>query len=428
MEKIENSLKQLSQIWEKFQIEWYLNIYKNKTKELSYSPVWDEITVSQDTDISLVLNIVKNNKKLTIKLNSLSYNELCDKIKDNLWLLEISSPDPDIYVFPVKNTINVDEIKFDIDAISGDFLLTQWQKVKNYKFSPNVSIEAFSYSLNIEERYFLNSFWAFKSHKSSQNSYFLGLYYDTPEFSDTEYEVSYSLKNENITSDFIEKTQEKLLTKINPQISKLKSGVYNVTFKNNLAGDFLDILLSSISGEKIRQWISFLKKENIWKKIVVDNLNIKSIHNIDNSPFNRFFDSEWIDTKDVFIIKDWILSEIFLDSKNAKKYKKDPIWNPTYANIELIWEKNKDFLKNSQFIFTNLMGLHTIDYSTGKFALEWEWFEINNWEIWNFIKNVSISWNILDLFSQINSIWDDIYEHSAIKTGSITFKNQQIII
>lgn len=428
MDKIENSLKQISQIWEKFGIEWYLNIYKNKSKELSYSPVWDEITVSQDSDINLVLNIVKNNKKLTIKLNSLSYDDLCDKINDNLWLLDVSSSDPDIYVFPVKNTINVDEIKFDIDAISWDFLLYQWNIVKNYKFSSNVSIEAFSYSLNIEERYFLNSFGAFKSHKSSQNSYFLGLYYETPEFSDTEYEVNYSLKNESITSDFIEKIQAKLLAKTNPQKSKLKSWVYNVTFKNNLAGDFLDILLSGCSGEKIRQWISFLKKEDIWKKIAINNLNIKSIHSIGNSPFNRFFDSEWIDTNDIFIIKDWILKEIFLDSKNAKKYNKNPNWNPTYANIELIWEKNKDFLKDSQFLFTNLMWLHTIDYSTGKFALEWEWFEINNWEIWNFIKNVSISWNILDLFSQINSIWDDIYQHSAIKTGSITFKNQQIII
>ncbi|EKD66027.1 MAG: hypothetical protein ACD_49C00067G0013 [uncultured bacterium (gcode 4)] len=428
MEKIEKSLKQLSQIWQEFNIEWYLNIYETKSKEISFTPVWDEISVSQDTDVSLILNIIKNNKKLTIKQNSLSYEDLCDKIKDNLWLLEVGSADSDIYMFPTKNSLDVDEIKFDIDDISWDFLLSQRNKVKNYKFSPNISVEAFSYSLNSENRYFINSLGASKSHKSTQNSYFLWLYYDTLNFSDTEYEVFYSSNYENVTSDFIAKTEQKLLAKVNPQKSQLKSWFYNVTFKNNLAGDFLDILLSWCSGEKIRQWISFLKKWDIWKKIVTDKLNIKSIHNIDSSPFNRFFDSEWIDTKDLFIIKNWVLDEIFLDSKNAKKYSKDPNWNPTYANIALIWDKTKDFLKNTNFLFTNLMWLHTIDFSTGKFALEWEWFEVNNWKIWNFVKNVSISWSILDLFLSLDSIWDDIYEHSAIKTGSITFLNQNIII
>jgi hypothetical protein len=40
--------------------------------------------VSEDSDINLVLNIIKNNKKLTIKLNSISYEDLCSKIEDNL--------------------------------------------------------------------------------------------------------------------------------------------------------------------------------------------------------------------------------------------------------------------------------------------------------------------------------------------------------
>ncbi|MCK9272227.1 TldD/PmbA family protein [Candidatus Gracilibacteria bacterium] len=428
MEKIENSLKQLSQIWQKFQIEGYLNIYKSKSKEISFTPVGDEILVSEDSDINLVLNIIKNNKKLTIKLNSISYEDLCSKIEDNLGLLDVGTADSDIYLYPVKNILDINEIKFDIDEISGDFLLKQRNKVKNFEYASNISIEGFSYSLNVDERYFINSLGAFKSHKSSQNTYFLGLYYNTHEFSDTEYEVFYSSNCELVTSDFISKTQDKLLSKINPQTSKLNSGIYNVTFKNNLAGDFLDILLSSVSGEKIRQGISFIKKDDIGKKIVTDKLNIKSIHNIDNSPFNRFFDSEGIDTEDITIIKNGVLSEIFLDSKNAKKYGKEPVGNPTYANIELIGDKKNDFLKNSSFLFTNLMGLHTIDYSTGKFALEGEGFEINNSKIGNFIKNVSISGNILDLFGNIESFGNDIYEHSAIKSGSITFKNQQIII
>ena len=74
------------------------------------------------------------------------------------------------------------------------------------------------------------------------------------------------------------------------------------------------------------------------------------------------------------------------------------------------------------------MAFHTVDEATGKFSLNWEWYLLDeNGEKVDYIKNISLSWDILNLFSSIKSIWDDFKENGNFKVPSISFSGQRVI-
>ncbi|MBP8017155.1 hypothetical protein KAZ01_04055, partial [Candidatus Gracilibacteria bacterium] len=328
----------------------------------------------------------------------------------------------------IKNNISFDERKFEIKNIKKDFLLKQWKTVKNFKYNKNISIESFSYGLEEREKIFLNSLGSYKIYKNTFCGHALELYYTYSDFSDVEYESKISSLNQNIDLNFIKNIQEKLLRKSNPEKTKLNNGKYNITFDARLVGEFLNIITNACSGEKIRQNQSMFSIKDLGKNALDDKLTLVTNPSINLSAYNRKFDNEGISTEKLIIIKNGVLENIFLDSKNAKKFKQKPTGNPNFSNLELIGEFSKDYLKTSSFLFTNLMALHTIDMITGKFALQGEGFEIKNGKLGNFIKNVGISGDLKSLFSSIYKLGDNIYTNSNIFTPGITFKNQNIIV
>ncbi len=427
MWKIKNEISKISWIWEKFNIEWFLNVHKTISKELSYSPLWNEIWIHENIDISASINIFKDNRKLILKIENVSLKNIEKLIKDNLFLLEISDKDEDNVLYPVNDKTFLDSRKFQINDIKWDFFVSQWEKIKNFQFKEKLSIEWFGYSLSEQESYFINSKGAYKEQQWSYCNYSLALFYNDENFSDSDYMVKYSTINDDITDDFLNEIQEKILKKTNPQESFLSSGSHDIVIKNELAAEFWELLMSACSWENIRQNQSFFNKDDIWKIITNKDISVISNPKKDDSVFNRLFDSEWITTEKITIIENWSLKNIFLNSKNAKKFNLKPTWNPDYANLEIIWKYDSDYLSGCSFVFTSFLWMHTIDSTTWKFALEWEWFEINDWKVWNFVKNVWFSWNIKDLFLNLDKIWNDTYTYWNVFSPSLSFKNQTLI-
>lgn len=427
MTKIEKELEEIKWIWKKFSIEWYLNVFKMSLKEISFSPLWNEISLHENTEIWWSINIFRNFKKLNIKTSDFSYANIVKLIEKNLFLLEIWDKDEDNQVFSISDKEYDDSKKFSLSKIDWDFLMKQWLKVKDFKLEEGLSIEWFSYSLSEQESYFLNSTWSYKVQKWNSCNYSYALLYNSPTFSDFWYATKYSNINEDVWDDFLRDVSVKLLEKINPTKSTLKSWKHNITIRNDVIIDFLDMLMQWCKGEIIRQNQSFFSKDDIWKIVMSKNISIKSNPKYLDSTFNSLFDSEWISSKELMIIENWVLKNIFLDSKNARKFWLNPSWNPTYSNLEIIWERSKDYLDKSCFLFTNFLWLHMTDMTTWKFAIEWDWFEINNWKIWNFVRNVWFSSNIKDLFLNIEALWNDDYTYANIFSPSITFKDQMLI-
>ncbi|MDD2486848.1 MAG: TldD/PmbA family protein [Candidatus Gracilibacteria bacterium] len=427
MTKIENEISKISGIWKEFNIEGYLNAHKIAMKDISFSPLGNEISIHENTEISCSLNILKDGKKLNIKTEDFTYKNLSKLIEKNLFLLEIGDKDDDNILFHTKENITFDSRKFILNKIKGSFLMKQWEKVKNFKLKDSLSIEGFSYSISEQESYFMNSLGALKIQKANSCNYSYAILYKSADFQDFGYASKYSDFNESISDDFLKDVQDKLLAKSNPKKSSLESGKYNITIRNDMVGEFLDMMMQACKAESIRQNQSFFSKSDIGKTVTSKKITIRSNPKKDDSTFNSLFDSEGISSENISIIENGILKNIFLDSKNARKFKLEPSGNPTYSNLEIIGEQNPDYLKSSSFLLTSFLGMNTTDMTTGKFAMEAEGFEIIDGKIGDFVKNIGFTGNLKDLFLNLDVIGNDVYTYANIFSPSITFKDQMLI-
>jgi PmbA protein len=238
--------------------------------------------------------------------------------------------------------------------------------------------------------------------------------------------VSSKIKPE-IKLENIQKLEQELLFKIWNSNSKIEPWIYDITLDREVVIDFLDIILWNMSAESIREWISLFSKNKIWDKIFSSKFSLINNPYLKNYTWNMLFDKEWVTAKRTILFENWILKSKFYDYKNALKEWLENIWNSTISNIELVWETDKNYLDWSKILFTNLMAFHTVDSITWKFSLDWEWFILENWEKKDYIKNISLSGDIISLFSNIKAIWNDFKEDGNFRVPSITFKNQKII-
>lgn len=92
-------------------------------------------------------------------------------IEKNLPFLDMVSPDADVCIAPVEDSLDADEWCFHVSDIDADFLTAQWETVKNHSYHPNVSIEFFAYEVQENEKEFYNSSRVHKRHATSQSSY-----------------------------------------------------------------------------------------------------------------------------------------------------------------------------------------------------------------------------------------------------------------
>lgn len=254
------------------------------------------------------------------------------------------------------------------------------------------------------------------------------LYYCSDTFSDVIADQKYSDTNESVDPAFLQQLHTRLIDRSAPKTPSIASGIHTVTLQNDVVASFLDILSDALTGENIRQHTSFFSLGDIGKVVLDQKLTLRSDPSRANSPFNRLFDDEGVTSEPLSVIENGAIKNIFLDMKNAKKLGLPCTGNPGFANLELVGEPDSGYLKHSKFLFMNLMAFHTVDSSSGKFALEGEGFEIVDGKIGNYIKNVSLSGNVRDLFSRIEAIGDDIYTHGNIFTPSITFQNQSVVV
>jgi PmbA protein len=166
----------------------------------------------------------------------------------------------------------------------------------------------------------------------------------------------------------------------------------------------------------------------IWDKLFSDKLTVVNDPTLKWGNSSALIDWEGVTLEKRIIIENWIWKEKFADYKNVKKDSTLKLWNSTVTNILVKWEKTPDFLRDSDFLFTNLMAYHTVDSNTWKFALNGEWYVIKDWKKAEYVKNISLAGNIKDIFTNIVAIWDDDYENGWNACPSITFKGWTIIV
>lgn len=423
---IQNDKQKIIELFKKYNVEWFLNIQVSDSKELEYSPLYDEISLDESENISTSIVIIKDNKKAKFTIDSYSLEKIEFSIKDMLNVIEYAEQDKDIVLPTIEDNTSKDFSNHNLDKIDFDFLKQEFEKFKSYNFNEKITIETFQIWYKKSIHYFINSLWSFKSQTDNISFYYFELFAQNWEKREVDYKYK-SLKDfPYVSNNEVKEKEEELLNKVSDISGSINPWKYTITLDKDVVIDFLDIILSNIWAESIREGISLFSKYNIWDKIFWENFTLMNNPYLEGYTWTMLFDWEWITLRKVVLFEKWVFKSKFYDYKNALKEWLENLWNSTVSNIELVANWDENYLMGSSFLFTNLMAFHTVDSTTWKFSLNWEGYLLENWEKKWFVKNISLSGNVLSLFSSIKSIWNDFKTWWNFKVPSITFENQEI--
>lgn len=424
---IKNDSQKIINLFQKYSVEWFVNINVSQSKDLEYSPLHDEISLDSSENINTSVTIIKHHKKSIFGIDGYSLDKIESSIKDMIQIIDFAQYDEDIFLPKITDSIEKDFSNSELENITFFDLENQFHIFKNYHFKENISIEWFSLWVNQSTHYYINSLWSIKVQKDNGAFYYMEIFGENGEKRETHYKYA-SIKNKpNIEIKNIEKLENELLFKISDSNAKVESWIYDITLDKDVVIDFLDLIIWNLWAESMREWVSLFSKNHLWDQIFGDKFTLINNPQLENYTGTMLFDKEWVTAKKTVLFDKWIFMSKFYDYKNAVKEWIDKLGNSTVSNIEFIWESDENYLVGSKILFTNLMAFHTVDASTGKFSLNGEWYILENWEKKDYIKNISLSWDLVHLFSNIKAIWDDFKEDGNFRVPSISFAGQKII-
>lgn len=424
---IKNDFNKILDIFKKYSLEWFINVTFNNSKDLEYSPLHDEVSLDDSESISTSVVVIKDNKRAKFSIDSYSLEKIESSIKDILSVIEFAEQDTDIVLPDISDSVERNFSAKELENIDFKYLKQEFSKFKNYKFNELVKIETFSIWVSYATHYFLNTNWSFKVQKDNSSFCYFEIFWENWNNRDAHYKYISKKSLPILEESVITEAENELLDKISDSKNEIKPWVYDVTLERDLVINFLDIIFDNLWAESIREWISLFSKNKLWDKIFSDKFTIINNPELEWYTWTMLFDGEWVTAKKTILFQNWVFTSKFYDYKNALKEWLENLWNSQVSNIEFVWETDKDYLKKSDFLFTNLMAFHTVDMSTWKFALNWEWYLLKDWKKSWFVKNISLTWNLLELFSSIKTIWDDFKVWGNFKVPSITFEKQNIV-
>ncbi|HHF08214.1 MAG TPA: TldD/PmbA family protein, partial [Kosmotoga arenicorallina] len=100
--------------------------------------------------------------------------------------------------------------------------------------------------------------------------------------------------------------------------SPIKSGKYNVIFRNSEFASFLSVFSEMFSAENVQKGLSLLKGR-IEDKIASDCFTLIDDPFYEGSPINRYFDDQGVPTKKKHLVENGVLKTYLYDLKTAKK-------------------------------------------------------------------------------------------------------------
>ncbi|MBW7954553.1 TldD/PmbA family protein [Candidatus Gracilibacteria bacterium] len=424
MENKEKILK----LFEKYKVDGFLNISQTSSKSLEYSPLHKEKSFESNESSGASLTLIKNNKKGVYKIDSYSFSKLENAFLNILEFIDFGEFDKDIKVPEIYDEITKDFSNIDLNDISLKDLETEADIFINYDFAKNLKIEGFSIGVSGVTNTYINSAGSFKTQIDNSSSLFMEITGENAGVGDTNYKYISSKQKPKVSIKDIKEIEKELIFKLKDSKTKLNPGIYDIALDRDLVIEFLDIVFSNMSNEQIRLGLSLFAKNNIGDKIFGDNFTIINNPNLENYTGNILFDKEGVTQKKTILFEKGVFKAKFYDYKNALKTSLDNLGNSQVSNIEFVGEGNSDYLKGCKILFTNLMAFHTVDEMTGKFSLLGEGYLLSDsGEKVDYIKNISLSSDIIELFSNIKSIGDDFKKDGNYKVPSLSFSNLKIV-
>ena len=204
---------------------------------------------------------------------------------------------------------------------------------------------------------------------------------------------------------------------------KTASGKMSMIVENRQMGRIFSPLISALSGSAIQQKNSFLI-DKMGEKVVSEKLSITDDPFIPGGRGSRLFDGEGLATVKRPVFEKGVLKTYYIDTYYAKKLE----MAPTSGNItNLVLETgNKDLQEliktvNKGILVTGFNGGNS-NGSTGDFSFGIEGFLIENGEIVHPVSEMNITGNMLELWSNVGELGNDVNTSSSWLIPSVLFE------
>lgn len=204
---------------------------------------------------------------------------------------------------------------------------------------------------------------------------------------------------------------------------KITSGKMPMIVENRQVGRILGPLVSALNGSAIQQKNSFLI-DKLGEKVVSEKLSLTDDPFIVSGRGSRLFDNEGLATKKRLVFDKGVLKNYYIDTYYGKKLEMDPTSGGTTNLVFETGDKNRDELIASVdkgILVTGFNG-GNCNGSTGDFSYGIEGFLIEKGKLVQPVSEMNITGNMIDLWSDIGEIGNDVNKDSSWLTPSVLFE------
>ncbi len=421
-------VKNIQQLFKKYEVQWIVNIGHTDSKDMEYNPLYDELSYDSSENISTTLTVIQDHKKAVYSIDGYSLEKLENAFQEIQKIIAFAQYDTDIQVAEIVDCVEKDFWNRVLETVGFDFFEKQFESVKNYSYHKNIKIEWFSIWVQNSTHHFINSLWSVKMQKDNIMHAALVLFWEKDGKSEAEWK-SFSSKNLlEITPENISEVQQMILDKLDAHTNNQSSQVCDIVLDREVVIGFLEVILDNLWAESIREGLSMFSKKQLGDQLFSPLFTLINDPNLAWYTGTLLFDKEWVTAKRTVLFDEWKWIGKFYDYKNALKEGIQYLGNSRVSNIDFLSKPTSNFWVGCSYHFMNLMAFHTIDVNTGKFSLAWEWYELDqNGKKTKYIKNISLTGDILELFSSISGVWDDAKTDGNFKVPSLSFSAQKVV-
>lgn len=197
-----------------------------------------------------------------------------------------------------------------------------------------------------------------------------------------------------------------------------------IILDNSVATEFLGLFSALLSSENVQKGKSLLSNK-LSRQVVSPIINIIDDPTIESYLGSRPFDDEGVASSNRYLIREGVLIDYMYNTYTANKEGRESTGNavrPGYSSLPSVGPSNL-FISSSEkaipvksligsldrgVYITEVMGLHTANPVSGEFSIGVSGLWIEKGIVRYPIKEAIISGNILDLFSRVEAIGNDL--------------------
>lgn len=224
--------------------------------------------------------------------------------------------------------------------------------------------------------------------------------------------------------------------------SPVKSGAYNVVFKNTAMADLLGTFSSAFSGEQAYKGLSMLEGMEE-KSIASECVSIRDDGLLEGGMASALFDGEGVPCRNKVIVENGVLKTLLYDLKYAAKCGKKSTGNGFRSGYRsqvfcgpsnfYIVPSDKDFddiIKEAGdgIYITDIEGLHAgANIVSGDFSLSAQGFVIKDGKLGRPVEQITAAANFFELLKNIKAVGKDIrFSTGGIGAPSVFMENISI--